>query len=347
MANVLGELFGKIANSIRGGLGDIGKMSPSAFPGKVDEIVALMNTPFDELNLALNGINGEIVGEEKYNVTFNYGKGSYTVSVYEGYDCPDPVATGKIAVPTKESTRYANYTFAGWSLTNGGEVDEKALLAIEGHRTVYAAFKEEYIYIKSGKCGEDATYKVNPDYVVTVSGTGAIANYESDVVESGQAPWFSYRDKITSVVICEGITQIGLYAFQGCSALESVSLPNGLTTISMGAFDDCSALESVDLPETIMYIYSYAFWGCSLSNITIPYAMRYFECSAFQCDTLTSVVFERTDGWLYGTNLSHLNDNIGTEMTEEEAANPSFAVSFIMNAPVTLFVNNKWKEELV
>lgn len=42
MANVLGELFSEIAESIRGGLGDIDKMKPSTFPDKIDEIVELL-----------------------------------------------------------------------------------------------------------------------------------------------------------------------------------------------------------------------------------------------------------------------------------------------------------------
>lgn len=42
MANVLGELFSEIAESIRGGLGDIGTMKPNAFPDKIDEIVELL-----------------------------------------------------------------------------------------------------------------------------------------------------------------------------------------------------------------------------------------------------------------------------------------------------------------
>lgn len=42
MGNVLGELFTRMANSIRGGLGDIGKMAPDTFPDRVDEIVAML-----------------------------------------------------------------------------------------------------------------------------------------------------------------------------------------------------------------------------------------------------------------------------------------------------------------
>lgn len=44
MANILSELFTNTANSIRGGLGDIGKISPSSFPSKIDEIVGLIGS---------------------------------------------------------------------------------------------------------------------------------------------------------------------------------------------------------------------------------------------------------------------------------------------------------------
>ena len=44
MANALAELFGNIAESIRGGLPDTGKMKPVAFPDKIDEIVRLIGT---------------------------------------------------------------------------------------------------------------------------------------------------------------------------------------------------------------------------------------------------------------------------------------------------------------
>lgn len=42
--NQLGLLFGQIAESIRGGLGNIGTMKPNSFPAKIDDIVALIGT---------------------------------------------------------------------------------------------------------------------------------------------------------------------------------------------------------------------------------------------------------------------------------------------------------------
>lgn len=47
MGNALGNLFTDIANSIRGGLGEIGKMSPSAFPSWINELVAMIGSGED------------------------------------------------------------------------------------------------------------------------------------------------------------------------------------------------------------------------------------------------------------------------------------------------------------
>lgn len=47
MGNALGNLFTDIANSIRGGLGGIGKMSPSAFPSWINELVAMIGSGED------------------------------------------------------------------------------------------------------------------------------------------------------------------------------------------------------------------------------------------------------------------------------------------------------------
>ena len=55
---------------------------------------------------------------------------------------------------------------------------------------------------------------------------------------------FSYSD-LTSVVIPEGVTDIGEYAFSKCERLVSVSLPSTLVTIGNGAFNGCTSLSDV------------------------------------------------------------------------------------------------------
>lgn len=64
----------------------------------------------------------------------------YERLVFTGDDCPDPVAQGKLATPTRESTVSHHYTFSGWSEQNGGSAADSALAAVTESRTVYAAY---------------------------------------------------------------------------------------------------------------------------------------------------------------------------------------------------------------
>lgn len=64
----------------------------------------------------------------------------YERLVFTGDDCPDPVAQGKLATPTRASTVSHHYTFSGWSEQNGGSAADSALAAVTESRTVYAAY---------------------------------------------------------------------------------------------------------------------------------------------------------------------------------------------------------------
>ena len=50
---------------------------------------------------------------------------------------------------------------------------------------------------------------------------------------------FVNGEEITDLVIPDGVTSIGWYAFCGCSSLTSVTIPNSVTSIGDGAFDGC------------------------------------------------------------------------------------------------------------
>ena len=68
---------------------------------------------------------------------------------------------------------------------------------------------------------------------LTIGGTGAMADYEQTT-----APWAFLSDKITRVIIGEGVTKVGSNAFQGCTALNDVFVKGAKTlTIGTAAFD--------------------------------------------------------------------------------------------------------------
>ena len=105
------------------------------------------------------------------------------------------------------------------------------------------------------------------------------------------APWYSQRDKIQKVVIKDGVTSIGDYAFYGCSGLTSLTIPNSVTSIGYRAFYGCSGLTSVTIPNSVTSIRDLVFYGCSgLTSVIIPESVTSIGGSAFSvCSSLTSV----------------------------------------------------------
>ena len=124
------------------------------------------------------------------------------------------------------------------------------------------------LFAESGTCGENLTWDLT-DGVLTISGTGAMTDYLD--LSSNRAPWYSSRSSITSVIISDGVTSIGDYAFLRCTGLTSVTIPNSVTSIGDYAFSSsigvnsflgCSALTSVTIGNSVTNIGNNAFGGC-------------------------------------------------------------------------------------
>ena len=109
------------------------------------------------------------------------------------------------------------------------------------------------IFAASGTCGDNLTWDLT-NGVLTISGTGAMANYSPSGV-----PWYSSRSSIQSIIISDGCSSIGRNAFYNCSSLTSVTIPNSVTSINNDAFWGCSSLTSLTIPNSVTSIKSYAF----------------------------------------------------------------------------------------
>lgn len=96
---------------------------------------------------------------------------------------------------------------------------------------------------------------------------------------------------LTGVVIPEGITEIGDFAFCLCTGLTGVVIPEGVTEISMNVFRDCTGLTGVVIPEGVKEIGYGAFSGCTgLTGIVIPEGVTEIDCGAFGgCTNLTTI----------------------------------------------------------
>ena len=127
---------------------------------------------------------------------------------------------------------------------------------------------------------------------LTIYGTGPMEDYASN-----NRPWESHKDDIQNVVIGNGVTTIGKYAFYDCKSLTSVTIPDSITSIGYSAFKYCTSLTSLTIPDSVTIIGDYAFDTCKgLTNITLGDGittigrMTFFACSGLLCITIPDSV---------------------------------------------------------
>jgi hypothetical protein len=155
----------------------------------------------------------------------------------------------------------------------------------------------------SGTCGDNLIWTYDSyNGRLTISGTGAMYDYNYN-----NRPWESYEDKIKKVVLEDGITSTGSYAFfdfdilvnvticdslialadrtfSSCDKLSSITIPDGVTTIGNSAFSFCDNLETALIPDSVTSIGKCAFDDCyELKSINIPDGVTLIEDSAFNC----------------------------------------------------------------
>ena len=147
-------------------------------------------------------------------------------------------------------------------------------------------YQSKFNGLLSGTFPNGVTYNLGYNYVLTISGTGAIPDFAA-----GEAPWFAYADKIHTVIIEDGVTSIGACAFYGCRNIYSLSLPGSITSIGYAAFHGCCGLSGFIVPQNVTAIGDYAFFGCTgLKYVTLYPGISYIGTHAFDgCTALERI----------------------------------------------------------
>ena len=144
--------------------------------------------------------------------------------------------------------------------------------------------------VASGNCGANAgggknltwvLTKVGNDTILTVSGSGDMAAYNSvDAI-----PWYSHSNRIRTIVINDGVASIGYGAFANCSRLTSVTISRTVANIGDYAFSNCSSLGSL----TSKKVFPAALGGNNVFNNVSTAIPVYIPCQSLSRYNTTAV----------------------------------------------------------
>ena len=200
--------------------------------------------------------------------------------------------SGEVTIPDGV-TNIGNYTFRNCTgLTSikipknvtsigknafDGCTDLKEVLLENGSTLTSESLGVDASIIKTYWNEGDLTWTLTADGTLTISGKGAMKNYDAN-----NSPVAQKTDSVKKVVIQEGVTSIGDYAFFDCSNLTDITIPESVTSIEECAFQNCSSLTDITIPGSVTSIGECAFQGCSsLTSIEIPSSVTSIGDDAF------------------------------------------------------------------
>ncbi len=146
-----------------------------------------------------------------------------------------------------------------------------------------------------GVCGDNVEWTLS-DGILSFSGSGKMKDF------GGFRPW---RERsIKTVIIEEGITNIGRRVFEDCKNLTQVSIPNTIQTIGDSAFYNCEDLKRIVIPNSVTAIGNGCFSECeSLDSIVLSDSLRHIGFRAFyQCKSLTNIIIPNSVHYV-GSNI--------------------------------------------
>ena len=125
----------------------------------------------------------------------------------------------------------------------------------------------------------------------SVTDLGQVFNGKTDITSFDELQYFT------------GLTNIGGYAFKGCTNLTSIEFPNSITSILAYAFQDCTALTSVYIGNSVTNIGERAFQDCSsltsvVVNISSPLVI---PASTFNTQDNATLFVPKDSRWSYAS----------------------------------------------
>ena len=177
-------------------------------------------------------------------------------------------------------TDYA-YLYIAYAYNKGEGFGTRSISMSEGHNGSNLVIRPFHKLPTKNQC---LFYTSSDGNVVTPDNGNFNASIESNAYENGQGlitfnreltsigyKAFYSKGTLTSVTIPASVTSIGVYAFNGCSGLKTLTFAEGsqLETIENDAFNSSAISGELTFPASLKTIGASAFCGCSqLSSLT-------------------------------------------------------------------------------
>lgn len=195
----------------------------------------------------------------------------------------------------KQQKQYSSDGGVTWHNVIPAEYQKGALYEYESpdcieYRWVNMDISTDWICDDSPELKLKATYSDSTEYYVVCNSSTTLSRAE---VTGHSTPYSA----MTTAIVGDCATSIGISAFQDCSGLTSIIIPDSVTNIGVNAFWGCSGLTSIDIPDSVTSISANAFYYCSsLSSVTIGSGVTSIYGGAFAICTSLARLNSNVDG---------------------------------------------------
>ncbi len=143
--------------------------------------------------------------------------------------------------------------------------------------------------------------------------------------------------KLERIILPNSMTVVPNSICEYCRKLSEAVLGENVTDISNYAFNNCQAMTGISLPSTLKTVGASAFSNTALTEVTIPAGVIYIGYNAFNSSSISRMVFENPNGWVYNTSSS-ITNLTGTEI---DLSDPEEAATYLKSTYVNKYFHRR------
>ena len=263
-------------------------MKTNSFKALLTILLLLCSLTVSGHDFLLGGVFYNIISENEVEVTYEGSSYSAYTDDYEGH----------VIIP--EIVKYAGVTYNVTSIGNDAFRDCDALTSIAVGKNVRAikecafmgtsSLESVHITDVAAWCQMSISVKSYGNGGAVKSGmargdTRAIYTYIANPLQG--ADLYLNGNKVTDLVIPDGVTEIATFAFKGCRSIKTVTIPQSVTSVGASAFSDCASIEKVVMGNGVIEIGTSAFSNCIAlvdvelsNNVAVIGASAFYACSS-------------------------------------------------------------------